>query len=156
SLIGLHDYAGASGNATAASLFSAGDAEARAEVPHFDTGAWSLYQPGQEDSLDYHKLVIGFLRQLCRITAAPVYCTTAGHFELDLKTPPALRIFTARVQAKSSATIRFDVSKISRVGITVLDHRRIVFRTSAEFRHGSHGFVVPAFARPGTYIVRLD
>jgi len=156
SLIGLHDYADVSGNATAGRLFAAGDAEARAEVPHFDTGAWSLFQPGEEDSLDYHKLVIGFLRQLCTITAAPVYCTTARHFELDLKTPPALQIFTARVPAKSSSTIRFDVSKLSRVGITVLDDGRTVFRTSAEFSHGSHGFVVPALARTGTYIVRLD
>ncbi len=45
-LIGLYDYAQASGDREARRLFAAGDAEARAEVPHYDTGAWSLYQPG--------------------------------------------------------------------------------------------------------------
>src|SRR5581483_4577367 len=60
SLIGLYDYAKVSGDATAASLFAAGDAEAQSELPAFDTGAWSLYQPGVEDSLDYHVLVTGF------------------------------------------------------------------------------------------------
>jgi hypothetical protein len=88
-LIGLYDYAHVSGDRTAARLFAAGDAEARAEVPRYDTGAWSLYQPGQEDTLDYHTLVTGFLQQLCSITHALVYCTTAAHFERYLKTPPA-------------------------------------------------------------------
>ena len=46
SLIGLYDYAKVSGDAEALGLFTAGDAEAQAEVPAFDTGAWSLYQPG--------------------------------------------------------------------------------------------------------------
>jgi hypothetical protein len=84
-LIGLYDYAQASGNATAAALFRAGDAEARAEVPRYDTGAWSLYEPGQQDTLDYHILVTGFLHALCDRVHAPVYCTTAAHFDRYLK-----------------------------------------------------------------------
>ena len=60
-LIGLDDYALESDNPEAMSLFEAGNAEAMAEVPHFDTGAWSLYQPGVEDDLSYHELVTGFL-----------------------------------------------------------------------------------------------
>ena len=52
SLIGLYDYARVSGSQLAGRLFAAGDAQARAELPQFDTGAWSLYQPGIEDSLD--------------------------------------------------------------------------------------------------------
>ncbi len=36
--------------ARAARLFAAGDREARAEVPHYDTGRWSLYQPGELSS----------------------------------------------------------------------------------------------------------
>ena len=81
SLIGLYDYAQASGDPTAQSLFASGNAEAESEVPHFDTGAWSLYQPGEEDDLSYHELVTGFLAQLCSQTGAPVYCTTAQHFQ---------------------------------------------------------------------------
>jgi hypothetical protein len=86
-LIGLYDYARASGDATAASLFAAGDAEARAEVPLYDTGSWSLYEPGQPDTLDYHILVTGFLHKLCARVHAAVYCTTAAHFERYLKSP---------------------------------------------------------------------
>jgi D-glucuronyl C5-epimerase C-terminus len=43
SLIGLYDYAQVSQDPLAQQLFNAGNAEAQAEVPHFDTGAWSLY-----------------------------------------------------------------------------------------------------------------
>ena len=71
SLIGLYDYAQASGDPTAQSLFASGNAEAESEVPQFDTGAWSLYQPGEEDDLSYHELVTGFLEQLCSRTGAP-------------------------------------------------------------------------------------
>ena len=74
SLIGLYDYAQASGSTRAKQLFAAGDAQAQAELPRFDTGAWSLYQPGRGGLLSYHELVTGFLDQLCTRTAAPVYC----------------------------------------------------------------------------------
>ena len=49
-LIGLFDYAKVSGDAEAQRLFDAGNAEAQAELPHYDTGTWSLYEPGQEDT----------------------------------------------------------------------------------------------------------
>ncbi len=87
-LIGLYDYAHRSGDGEARRLFRQGDAEARAEVPRYDTGTWSLYQPGQEDTLDYHKLVTGFLHELCSRTHAAVYCTTARRFDSYLKHPP--------------------------------------------------------------------
>jgi D-glucuronyl C5-epimerase C-terminus len=88
SLIGLDEYAETSHNARAARLFAAGDAEARLEVPHYDTGHWSLYQPGELSSYDYHVLVTGFLRELCTRTHAKVYCDTASRFERYLKHPP--------------------------------------------------------------------
>jgi hypothetical protein len=87
-LIGLHDYAQASGDSIAWHLFNAGDREARHEVPFFDTGRWSLYQPGIADSVSYHDLVTGFLQQLCSIVHAPVYCTTAAHFQRYSQHPP--------------------------------------------------------------------
>lgn len=81
SLIGLYDYAQASGDPQGKRLFALGDAEARAEVPRYDTGSWSLYQPGVRSSLDYHRLVTQFLQQLCSRTQARVYCRTAGRFQ---------------------------------------------------------------------------
>jgi hypothetical protein len=88
SLIGLDDFAQTSKSPLAARLFSAGNAEAEAELPQFDTGSWSLYKPGVEDSLAYHEFVTELLKRLCAMTRASVYCTTASHFESYLTTAP--------------------------------------------------------------------
>jgi hypothetical protein len=89
SLIGLYDYAQASGDREAAGLFAAGDRQAQAELPQFDTGSWSLYQPGVLDTIDYHELVTGFLQELCSRTSAQVYCSEAQRFQSYLNHPPA-------------------------------------------------------------------
>lgn len=154
-LIGLDDFARVSGNRTAARLFAAGNAEAMAEVPSFDTGAWSLYQPGVEDDLSYHDLVTGFLSQLCSLARAPVYCTTAEDFQSDLTTPPTLTPLTSRATARTPVTLRFRLSKVSHVGVVVSQGPRSVFATSASFAYGLDQFAVPAITRPGTYTVAL-
>jgi len=154
-LIGLDTYAQVSGDPRAAALFSAGNTEAMAEVPSFDTGAWSLYQPGSEDDLSYHELVTGFLSQLCTLTGAPVYCTTAQHFTADLATPPTLAQLTLRGRAKHPTRLRFRLSKLSHVRITVTQGTRTVFETSASFPYGTDTVTVPALSRPGTYGVLL-
>jgi hypothetical protein len=154
SLIGLYDYAHMSGNAEARRLFAAGDAQARAELPSFDTGAWSLYQPGIEDTLDYHQLVTGFLDQLCSKTGASAYCRTAQHFHAYLKTPPALQLLTVRSPARSGFSLRFHLSKASHVGIVVLRGQSTVFSTSGDFSYGVASFSVPSLSA-GTYTVRL-
>ncbi|MBV9048147.1 MAG: hypothetical protein JOY58_07755, partial [Solirubrobacterales bacterium] len=155
SVIGLGYYARVSGDQAAAQLFAAGDAEARAEVPRYDTGAWSLYQSGVEDPLSYHTVVTGFLQQLCATTRAPVYCVTAAHFVNYLSTPPALRLLTARLRAGRPGVVRFRLSKISRVGITLLYDGHTTFLTSAPFAYGVGQFRVPAPTRTGTYAIHL-
>jgi hypothetical protein len=155
SLIGLYDYAQVSEDPLAARLFAAGDAEARGEVPRYDTGAWSLYQPGVEDSLDYHQLVTGFLAQLCSRTGALVYCVTARHFQAYLQTPPALQLLTTRIRARKPTTIRFRLSKYSHVGIVIVRGGQTVFLTSASFSYGTRAFSIPALKRRGQYTVRL-
>jgi hypothetical protein len=154
SLIGLYDYAQASGDRQAGRLFAAGDAQARAELPSFDTGAWSLYQPGEEDSLDYHNLVTGFLDELCSRTHAGAYCRTAQHFHAYLKTPPALTLLTTRARARHTIGLAFRLSKQSHVGVVVLAGSRTVFQTSADFSYGVHSFTVPALG-PGSYTIHL-
>jgi hypothetical protein len=156
SVIGLGTYATVSGNPTAQALFDAGNAEAQWEVPQFNTGAWSLYQPGEEDSLDYHELVTGFLQQLCSMTNASVYCTTADDFTADLKTPPALTQLTTRIKVRKPASVSFRLSKISRVGITISDGSKTVFATSASFSYGVHSFSIPAIGHKGKYTLVLD
>jgi hypothetical protein len=155
-LIGLGDYASVSGDPSAAQLFEAGNTEAEFEVPSYDTGAWSLYQPGLEDDLSYHELVTGFLAQLCSMTNASAYCAAATHFRRYLHTPPALKLLTERLKVRSRRAMWFRVSKASRVGITVSHNGRTVFLTSANFSHGVHGFEVPPLATAGRYDVRLD
>jgi hypothetical protein len=154
-LIGLHDFAGVSGNTTAARLFAAGNREAMAEVPSFDTGAWSLYQPGVEDDLGYHQLVTGFLSQLCSLVGAPVYCTTAQHFQAYETTPPVLTQLTGRATAKRPVTLRFRLSKYSHVGVIVSRGARQVFATSAGFPYGVNRFFLPSIRSPGSYSVVL-
>jgi hypothetical protein len=154
-LIGLYDFARVSGNQGAAKLFAAGNAEAMAEVPSFDTGAWSLYQPGIEDDLSYHQLVTGFLSQLCSVVGAPVYCTTAQHFQTYETTPPVLSQLTGKATAKRPLALRFRLSKYSHVGVVVSQGGHQVFATSASFPYGVDRFSAPAIPKPGAYSVVL-
>ncbi len=154
-LIGLTDFAHVSGNQTAAGLFAAGNAEAEAEVPAYDTGAWSLYQPGIEDTLSYHELVTGFLQQLCTRTAAPVYCATAQHFQSYLTIPPVLTQLTLRARTRAGFGLRFRLSKYSHVGVVVTRGAQTVFATSAGVPYGVDSFAIPRLKQPGTYGVRL-
>ncbi len=155
-LIGLYDFGQVSGNATAKALFAQGNAEAQAEVPQFDTGAWSLYQPGVEDSLDYHDLVTGFLAQLCSRTGSPVYCTTAQHFTSYLTTPPSLTQLTLGGRTRHAFALRFRLSKASHVGIVISRGASTALYTSASFGYGVDHFTVPALRTPGTYSVTLS
>ena len=153
-LIGLFDYGQVSGNATAQALFAKGNAEAMAELPSFNTGAWSLYQPGVEDDLSYHELVTGFLAQLCTLTAVPIYCTTAQQFTADLTTPPVVSDLTPTAKPRKAFALSFRLSKASRVGIVVTRGSSTVFSTSASFAYGVRTFTVPGL-KAGTYGVRL-
>jgi hypothetical protein len=156
SLIGLYDYALVSGDPQAQQLFNAGSAEAQAEVPDFDTGAWSLYQPGVEDTLSYHELVTGFLQQLCQRTSAPVYCVTAQHFTAYLTTPPTLGLVTQRARKNKPFSLRFNLSKYSHVGIVVVGPGgHTLFSTSASFGYGTRSFAIPALKHRGAYTIRL-
>jgi len=154
-LIGLYDYAQVSGSTVAADLFNAGNAEALAEVPEYNTGAWSLYQPGLEDPLSYHELVTGFLQELCSRTAASVYCTTAQDFQNDLTTPPALTLSTHHTRVGVRTYVHFTLSKESHVGIVVAFTGATIFLTSAEFAYGSNAFAIPTPRKAGTYTVQL-
>jgi len=64
-LVGLYDYTAITQDPLGLQLFEAGDAEARVEVPRYDTGAWSLYDQFGESTLNYHELLTEFLQHLC-------------------------------------------------------------------------------------------
>src|SRR3954447_18817866 len=129
SLVGLYDFAALTGDATARSLFDAGDVAARVEVPTFDTGAWSLYSRGSsqtESDLGYHTLLRDFLAQLCKRTATVQYCSAEQHFTGYLTTPPVVQVLPRTLTAKKSGKLRFKLSKISTVNLSVKRGEQVV------------------------------
>jgi hypothetical protein len=67
SLVGLFDLA-STGDPLAAQLFRAGNAQARLDLPSYNTGGWSLYDQYSDSTLSYHELLTGFLASLCERT----------------------------------------------------------------------------------------
>ncbi len=67
-LVGLYDYTSITQDPLGQRLFEEGDAEARVEVPRYDTGAWSRYDQYGESDLNYHELLTEFLVHLCERT----------------------------------------------------------------------------------------
>ncbi len=167
-LIGLHDMYVHAGNNQALDLFNKGDVAARNQLPTYDTGAWSLYRPGREADLNYHKLQRDFLKRLCtRVQetfgrpADNIYCTTATHFTNYLKTAPTLtgvQAAPAPVKQGKRTGVRFKLSKVSRVGLTVRNgDGKTVFATSASFGYGSRKIYWTAPGdKTGTYSYSLS
>jgi hypothetical protein len=157
-LVALHDYAEITQSAAAGRLYRAGDRQARLDVRAGNTGAWSVYQlGGAESDLSYHELLTGFLHNLCDRTQIEIYCTTAVDYTRDLKQPPTMELLTRRLRAHRYALVRFELSKVSRVGMTIRREQddKVVLSTSASVSRGEHsyGWTVPA--TPGTYDVTL-
>ncbi len=65
SVIGLHDFAALANDPLGRRLYLDGERRARVEVRQADTGSWSLYQPGVQSDIGYHKVLRDFTRGLC-------------------------------------------------------------------------------------------
>ena len=65
SIIGLHDFATFANDPLGRRLWLEGERQARLEVARADTGSWSLYQPGRQSDIGYHKVLRDFVRRLC-------------------------------------------------------------------------------------------
>jgi len=125
-LNGLLDYASVSGDPEGSTLFAAGDTEARAELPHYDTGGWSRYSNYTESNLNYHKVLRDFLLGLCKREqtagqSGEPYCRYGYRFAKDLVDPPVMQIAVPRrtPRAKHSLTTVFTIDKPARVTFTV-------------------------------------
>jgi D-glucuronyl C5-epimerase C-terminus len=160
SLIGLHDFASATGDPEALALFTEGERVALRETPTYDTGAWSLYSRGsvkRESDLNYHKLVSDFLGGLCKRTAQAPFCSTQAHFKTYLAEPPVLTLRTARVRGGVPRKLRFSLSKISRVTVSVSRGGRVVAsRAGVPLGRGRQSVELTLPARAGTYRVALS
>jgi hypothetical protein len=161
SLVGLYDVAQITGDPRAAQLFADGERAAREEVPTYDTGAWSYYSRGaitRESDLGYHTLLRDFLANLCVRTGGPVYCTAESHFTTYLTTAPELKLRTIRVRGRTTTTLRFSLSKISRATVTVTapDGDTVLSVAVGVIGRGTRsvGWRVPR--KPGTYTLRVD
>jgi hypothetical protein len=163
---GLRTYTEfAPADAAAVERFRAGDVAARARLPSFDTGAWSLYsrpswKPGPEASLNYHVLNRDFARNLCRGTQNPVYCAASDHFTEYLTQDPALdphRAVPSPAVAGRGVRFRFKLSKVGRVGIVVRNGDRTYLSTSGYFQHGERyiRWVPPRVNSERTYTYTL-
>jgi D-glucuronyl C5-epimerase C-terminus len=149
-LNGLYDFAAFANDADGRALFAAGEAEARVEVPQFDTGAWSLYQPGKESDLGYHKLLRDFLRGLCeRVPDPTVYCTEADKFTAYLRQPPVLALKSTSARVKKPSKVTFTLNKVSTVSLTLTRRGKPVLARSARFGYGRHAFAFRPRLRGG-------
>jgi D-glucuronyl C5-epimerase C-terminus len=160
SLVGLYDYASLSGDPLGQSLFQAGDTAGRAEVREFDTGAWSLYSLGSssyESNLSYHTLLRDFLDQLCSRTAAVEYCGAAQHFTAYLTIPPAIQVLPGTLKPKKLGNLRFQLSKISRVTLTVTRGTKLVSTLAlGTIGHGRRTVAWRAPKQTGDYTVSVS
>ncbi len=160
SLVGLFDYAGLTGDPTARNLFAAGDAAARAEVPRFDTGAWSLYSRGsltRESDLGYHRLLRDFLGQLCSRTGALEYCSAAQHFTGYLTIPPVLALLPSTLRAGREGRLRFKLSKIARLSVRVARGDKVVLaRTLGAVGRGTRSLEWRVPRRTGEYMLTVS
>jgi hypothetical protein len=156
-VVGLYDFAQISGDPRAHALFAAGDSEAHAVLPRYDTGKWSLYDESREADLSYHRLVTTFLRNLCRRTDDPAYCDAARRFRGYERVPPVVRARTSQIRAGRPARLKFRLDKISRVGVTVLDSDGdTVFATSATVGRGNRYYTWSRPSAPGSYTLRVS
>jgi hypothetical protein len=157
-LIGLNDYAALANDDEARQLFADGDRSARVEVPQYDTSAWSLYSRGavvHESSLSYHELLTGFLENLCTRTSEPVYCETGQRFTDYLTLDPQIKLVTQRLRGGKPGAVRFDLSKISRVGIRVARGSTVVLSRAEVMGYGRRSFTWAVPRKAGDYDVRL-
>lgn len=108
SLVGLYDYTSITKDPLGLALFEAGDAEARAIVPLYDTGAWSMYDQFGESDLNYHELLTEFLQHLCERTSKGAPLTSAA--------PPASATPASPTPASSTSSSNTGGASAAAVG----------------------------------------
>lgn len=156
SLIGLYDFATITGDDTARRLFGRAEPEARREVPRNDTGDWSTYSfGGNESTHEYHELLRELLASACSRLRTPVYCDTAKRFRRYQTEPAALTLLGPDTRAMGKPTrVRFSLSKLSAVQLTITRDGRTAYDRVLTFRRGTGSFSWTPRAT-GTYRVRL-
>jgi len=159
-VVSLEDYALMLEDPEALSAAGQLKASAAALLPKFDTGAWSLYALGaNESTLDYHRYVISLLKRIGARNKDPFWTDWVTRFASYEAIPPVLN-----AGAPSPATypqpldgfrdytrVSFTLSKISNVTVQVGSVRRTL-----QIGRGRKLFdVYPGKVPPGSYAVRV-
>jgi hypothetical protein len=137
-------------------LFRRGEHTARAMIPASDTGAWSLYSyGGQESTLGYHQLIEGFFANMCEQTLRRVYCVAHDRFARYEREPTRIAIAPLRkVRARHVTPVRFSISKVSSVTVQVYGKRGLELSRGLQLPHGPHAVDWTPPAR-GRYRLRI-
>ncbi len=174
SLIGLRDFGALANDPEGRVLFAAGEAQLRAEVPSYDTGAWSKYSQARESDLGYHRLLRDFLRNLCgrlqddaaraaratppvASTDPALYCDTAARFTGYLTQNPELEVRTsrpARPRTGRPVVVPYSLSKISTVTTRVTRRGAMVAGRTVRLGRGTQGVRFTPKA-PGSYSISI-
>jgi len=155
-LNGIWDLYAVTKSSSVRAIFTRGSRAAKHALHHYDTGAWSLYTlGGQEDDLNYHRLVRDFLTGLCDRTQDRVYCTYSTRFTNYLHEHEKLRyVGPSSARVGHAVALSFRLSKISCVTVKVRRGGGTAFSSRVLEPYGTHGFSwVPRSA--GTYTVEL-
>jgi hypothetical protein len=155
-LNGIWDLYTATKSSAVRAIFTRGSRAAKHALHHYDTGAWSLYTlGGQEDDLNYHRLVRDFLTGLCDRTHDRVYCTYSTRFTNYLHEHEKLKyVGPGSGRVGRAVPLSFRLSKISCVTVKVKRGGSTVYSSRVLMPYGTHSFSwVPRSA--GSYTVEL-
>ena len=154
--LSVGEYAAIVGDPAAESFAARLTGAARALLPRFDTGYWSLYSlRGDESPLDYHDYVIALLRKLATRTADSAWSEVADRFHAYESQPPVIRpgpqpptLYPRPADGyRDLAELRFWLSKRSTVTLLVAGKR-----VTQLLGHGENVIVwAPGKAAPGVY-----
>ena len=143
SVIGLYDYAEATGDATAARLWRAAEPEARGELPANDTGDWSTYSyRGRESTREYYDLLLEFTAGTCHRLKIEQYCTTTRNFRNYLSKPATLAFTGPATAVQGQETqVSFTLDKLSAVQIVIThENGKTSLNKTQTFRRGAGSF----------------
>lgn len=154
-LDGLHDFSIITDDAKAWDLYREGLKAARRETVDSDTGAWSLYNlGGNESPLNYHHLVIGFLRKICDETKEAVFCDTRAKFSSYLTESPRITGVKVKVRGKR-VIVTFRLSKKSSVSVNTTRGGRAAAGARATVGYGKRKFSLVRPKKKGSYKLNL-
>jgi hypothetical protein len=160
-VVSLEDYALTLEDPVGQELAGQLRAAAAALLPKFDTGAWTLYALGaNESTLDYQRYVVALLKRIGARNKDPFWTDYGNKFAAYEDVPPVVTpgaagpaVYPRPVDGwRDNAEIRFTLSKISRVTVKVGSARQTLLVSRGQKAVELYPGRVPA----GTYPVTVS